>query len=681
MVNTRIIFVLLCLSLLLINGCDFFIVPEGVEVSTITKQIPWLIDGEPCQSTTYPCASKNLLGPFDSFDNLEKAISGSKYVHKQEEEKENSQQKEFEYVGRFLHITDAQVRDDRIYKDKFKNRLLRWDDIIPSTIRNSYVYSFDSLIYASFLIAYGKDQQNNSSDTTQPFVVDGGDLLDISLITELVETMNIRRKIATKYPKMKTYSLGGNHDGLTWGNWPDKVTDTRCLGINKTEFVLGHLLADPVPDRGFGFGSNEIIRNFGLETISNAPLLKEKEKELKNLAKELRDLIDKLEIMRNELKKNPDKKEEYREKKESYNKKLKTYHEELEKYFEANNNKVKNLKSQRPKKYRTENKWTFIQRRMDDIADAAKKRWRIRNELSPEEREWLLTYPLAFRNAIYTTGKGDWVGPECGYYSWVDKNQKDKDNKGAKIRYIVLDTRSRLYKEGDIHEVQLGWFYNELINAYGEKQCVVIFAHHHPEKVIACGQNRTDFLRLLEKFPNIVAYFYGHEHCNEEAYPPGINPKKITDKDKDKEVQRHSCGNFILIQTGSPVDFPQTARKVKICIRKEGSQQKTVVVRWQHVRPKGNMSKEGNLLNAYLKTSLQGAKRDYKREHPSEKIDSIKEDWIEKGKLEDGSFEMEVNFNKERQDLKKLLSSSRMGKINKLRNALDLPSVPKKAQK
>ncbi|MCK4624334.1 MAG: hypothetical protein KAV00_03415 [Phycisphaerae bacterium] len=717
-------FVLAALSLFLISGCVFFEVPEDVAVSTATKRIPWLLNEQYAQeSAPGPGARVSPSEHFtSSFKSLDKAIkAGLKQVPGSKTKKETKDiTQNYICVGRFLHITDAQVRDDRIYaKGKFKNQLLRLDTVLAPAIRNSYVYAFDSLIYASFLIGYGKyakKQGNNGPNSVQPFVVDGGDLLDISVITELVETMNIRREIADKY-KLQVYSIGGNHDGLTWGNLPDKPTKMRGLGVNKTEFVLGHLLADPVIDRGFGFGRNEIIQRFGLKNDTKLTdndlreMFKDEGKKLVRLRDELVKIEEKLEKLEENLERHKVSREKYEfllwliksrlwksrlgklyarsvhhETRDGYHKIVNIcrmiediirtedkLHKERKAYFEVKKEAIRTTLAKTPPKGITKKDWKFICRQLGDIVDAAEERWQISNKLKPEERKWLLTHPIAFRKAIHTTSEGDRIGPECGYYSWPHPGYKKPY---FPIRYIALDTRSSIYKEGDIHEVQLGWFYNQLVDAYIKNQYVIIFAHHHPKKVLwwLCRSNATDFRKILRSFPNIVAYFYGHEHRNEEYYHQSA---------KKSKVKKHSYGSFMLIQTGSPIDFPQSARNVEIFIPKERKQwPQEVILRWRHVRPKGNASKEGRLLNAYFKAGLRGAKKDYNREHKFKPIDSIRE-WVEgnerdEGHLKAGKATVDVLEKKKGVlTLLDIFEKERVKEINRRRKAFGLEELSK----
>jgi hypothetical protein len=610
MIRSRVAPVIIGLVAVALGGCGFFRVPEDVAVPVSTRPIPWLLD-ETCSRGLLPAPSGDDLRFFKDKEYLDNAIEGLDIRSEKGPDKPaESGQK---LIGRFLHVSDAQIRDDRLYTlAKDKGLFFLWDK--PPVIRNSHVYSYDSLVYASFLIAYAKEVASDGKVPSKDgaFIVDGGDLLDISVVTELVEAMNIRRYVASKYKKLAVYSSCGNHDGLTWGNLRDEWTDTRGLGVNKTEFVLGHLLADPVKGRGWGFGRNEIIGRFGADDAKAA---------------------------------NKRHWDEF---------KAQSYWPESKKH-EA------------------------IVRWLDDIKDAAKRRQELRNlglKVAEEKRqesgepdsgnvpEELLTIPVAFREAIQTTSEGDRAGPPCGYYSWTVDGEKVRTS----VRYIVLDTRSNVYADGRMGDVQLGWLCKELVEANKLEQFVVIFAHHAPDRFCFWEPNRSAFHNVLGSFPNIIAYFYGHEHWNEDRHPRASCGKDVTP---------HGFGNFLLSQTASVNDFPQTAREVWIYERKHDSQVE-VTLWWRHVRPKPDEDRvEGRLLDACLRVSRRGAKKDRNDQHFGIRpIDSIK-DW-EKKHLRRGQAKVYPRFlepTSKALDPEWLLGPERVEKINNRRDALGLTQV------
>ncbi|MGH2547879.1 MAG: hypothetical protein ACRDHN_00695, partial [Thermomicrobiales bacterium] len=143
-------------------------------------------------------------------------------------------------VAEFLHISDAQIRDEALYEEyDVQRKLGMLDGLIPVTVRNGLIERNDCLTFAAFLSSYSKGT-NWVEWKPHRFIVHTGDLLDISVRTELIPALQAMRDAKTTYGA-KIYSVAGNHDGSTFGNIPDSASDTRALGINRSEFVLAHL--------------------------------------------------------------------------------------------------------------------------------------------------------------------------------------------------------------------------------------------------------------------------------------------------------------------------------------------------------------------------------------------------------------------------------------------------------
>jgi hypothetical protein len=161
-------------------------------------------------------------------------------------------------LARFLHISDAQLRDERLHDEQeAAARLKDLDKWVSVTVRNSNVEYLDTLTLAAFLFGFAKnDACSARRDEPGAFVIHTGDLLDISVTTELLEGLEVFA-YTQRGLRCPVYSVAGNHDGTTFGNLPDSATDTRGLGINRSEFVMGHLLTD---GGGFGFAGNELVQ-------------------------------------------------------------------------------------------------------------------------------------------------------------------------------------------------------------------------------------------------------------------------------------------------------------------------------------------------------------------------------------------------------------------------------------
>lgn len=244
----------------LLAGCSFTQTVDPSDVAAIQgASIPFLRKVEPGIATydEVRAASKNLV-PIDPMPARAPGV----------------------VVAEFLQVSDAQIRDELIPDGLQELELSLWDQIINESVRNADVEAYDSLTLAAFVAAFAQDARQAPSGP-RPFLVHTGDLLDIGLVTELIEGLNILRSEAERGgPPL--YSVTGNHDGLIFGNLPDTDAATLGLGINRSEFVLAHVLADP-RGQGFGLVRNEILGVLaGSATTASAPT------QLKNIAANLR---------------------------------------------------------------------------------------------------------------------------------------------------------------------------------------------------------------------------------------------------------------------------------------------------------------------------------------------------------------------------------------------------------
>src|SRR5262249_8872685 len=112
---------------------------------------------------------------------------------------------------------------------------------------------------------------DGSAQNPLRFLVHTGDLLDISVASELIEGVDIlhaaKKRFGGTTNGYRFFNVAGNHDGLTFGNIADEQSDTHGLGVNRSAFVLSQVLEDPpganrCPTDGFGFAGNEIVQRF-----------------------------------------------------------------------------------------------------------------------------------------------------------------------------------------------------------------------------------------------------------------------------------------------------------------------------------------------------------------------------------------------------------------------------------
>lgn len=476
-------------------------------------------------------------------------------------------------VSEFLHVSDAQIRDESLYDSSPLDlvQLGVMDLFIDVTIRRALVERFDSLTLASFLLGYAKAHQK-IPDQRNHFIIHTGDLLDISVVTELMEGMEIFKGVSTYQEyETKIRSVAGNHDGLIFGNIDDGRADGRGLDINKAEFIFAHFLADF--QEGFGFGENEIaekIKQIQLKVENSdgtGPLLDRFKKECR----------EKIPFSKNE-----------------------------ETLF-------------------GEHWWK------KDIQDFCKLSVQVIDRVKKLNNSSPLNIPLAYRKAIDFPGKLSELPIKLGYYSWCE-HYKDDDHGKCKgsashesevggVRYIVLDTRNNFYENGTMDWIQLGWVYNELIAALKNKEGVIVFSHDPPDELPVPIWDRHEeyrtLIKMLRTFPNVIAVAYGHKHKNENRPP----------------TQKKRFASF---QTGSLADFPQVGREVKIYYKsckdisavdkdlfkekncnelktKKGETGFQFRIESRFVRPRGNISESnGFKVEALLRASRRDSEKEEK---------------------------------------------------------------------
>lgn len=532
-------------------GCVFFEVPRQSGIDRAEPIVPWLNGALEEEFPDPDSLRKALKSEFKHF-NVKKAELRGRSLSQGPLSKSMAGS----LVAEFLHLSDAQIRDENLYASPdWRAKLLTYDTYINSSIRHPFVERYDSFTLAAFLIVHGKESSAYGPPMRRPFVVHTGDLIDISVSTELIDSLSILRAFRCEY---EIYSVAGNHDGLTFGNLRDRWTDTRGLGINRSEFVLGHLLYGS--PEGFGFESNEIVRRFNS-------------------------------CARGIGKKVP---------------KIRWWHF-CNKWLPEGNPCW----------------WDRVHKQTDDVLEAAE----YRDDPMASRQQ---NMPLLFRNSIHVSGEADKRSLRLGYYSFVREVPGVEKPGGIKeIRLIVLDTRMSFSADGDIDDVQMGWLYNELSDALRRGQPVIIFGHHAPNDMIMRLDRTATFYTMLEKFPNIVAYFHGHSHWNEEhefkrpwiahelkhwiRVVDLLHLKPIPAYLKNRYLRKEPH-RFPVIQTGSLADFPQVGRRVWIYSKPVGgtTHEHEVTIYWEFVRP---MGKKSSPLGRVAEAALDASRRDSKKEH------------------------------------------------------------------
>ncbi|HRK35101.1 MAG TPA: hypothetical protein PLJ47_10950 [Candidatus Hydrogenedentes bacterium] len=496
-------FLVFCLPLCLWltgNGCAFFGVQREAVPNIANTPIDWtVLDAIAAQDGLVRVGFEEL------YDSIEDDLSFYSPLRAEHTEGKPWSKP----LIRFFHISDAQIRDERIHRE-FKERwqLKIADKVIGVSKRNPYVDSYDTLTFASFIIA-GKKK---IAVEGEGFIAFTGDMLDISTSTEMIEAMNVLRAVeeADKNNQRNFYSIPGNHDGLIFGNVSDYLSFMWNLGISRTEFVLGHMavgmeMGTPTP-YGFGYEHNEIIKHAGSILAKIGTRQENWDKGGNDDASSPLAQIAGLKRM------------DY----------VRWHCEDIQAVL----------------RYPLEAR--FMQSaesvKLNSESDAVQLRELETQRLSNPTRV-PITVPGAYRQSVRVRENAE-IGLQTGYYSWCAPLLEEITGI-SQVRYISLDTRSHLWSGGDIDAVQLLWLYRELVEANANREVVVFFAHHSPGKISANNESRKAMKRLLAAFPNVIGYFYGHSHWNE-----------VDNDRKEYDVP--------LIQTGSMADFPQMGRWINI---------------------------------------------------------------------------------------------------------------------
>ncbi len=500
-------------------GCGFFSLPARTALETANEPLPWLRS-----KYTQPFVSfADIHGALeDEFDPPDKCAGALPVVPLGRP------------VSHFLHLSDAQIHDEQAYPaDEF---LRTADYAVDVTVRRPSVEAYDALVLAAFLAAAAKEKSSPDS-VPRCFVIHTGDLLDLSIASELKEGMNVLHAAAKTAP-YRLYSVAGNHDGLVWGNLPDNRTDMRGLGVNRSEFILGHLLADPEAQRGFGFGTNEILKRVVTvdDTIADTPA-------------------------------------------------------------DACSGLSGSCRGKRRLAW-----WSDVGDWFGGIRKSMKRIDSLRTGRIPASQ---IETPQVYRRAIHVSGQGDRLGLSLGYYSWSEPIRDAEPVRG--LRYIVLDTRDELLLDGSMDLVQLGWLYSQLAEALVQQQAVILFAHHGPQMMARHGglfEKRTTRIlhAMLDRFPHIVAFLYGHEHGGD----------LIANLDAP---WRNHPGAMHLVQTGSTADYPQYGRDVTVNVLANDptSLAARAEIAWRFVRPKADESAPNGLtLKAKLKDSHKDSEKEFR---------------------------------------------------------------------
>ncbi|MDQ1249428.1 MAG: family metallophosphoesterase [Actinomycetota bacterium] len=137
---------------------------------------------------------------------------------------------------------------------------------------------------------------------------------------------------------------------------------------------------------------------------------------------------------------------------------------------------------------------------------------------------------------------------------------------GPALRVFGLDTCNLVMgADGAVPQSQFDWLQSELEQVQADGKLAIVLSHHNSltleneaHNIFAPGEkliHAPEFIDMLLKFPNLVAWLNGHTHIN--------------------TIQAHrkptGAGGFFEITTASCIDYPQQAQTVELVDNKDGT--------------------------------------------------------------------------------------------------------------
>ena len=167
-----------------------------------------------------------------------------------------------------------------------------------------------------------------------------------------------------------------------------------------------------------------------------------------------------------------------------------------------------------------------------------------------------------------------------------------KADVGPRLRLLGLDTCNQVMgADGAVPQDQFDWLEGELSKAGREDVLCIVMSHHNSRTLengalAATGPSQTlvhadEFITMLHRFPNMVAWINGHTHVNEVF-------AHRNDEGED---------GFWEITTASCVDFPQQQQTIELIDNQDGTLSIFATV-LDHLSPAA--WKEGDLSNKGL---------------------------------------------------------------------------------
>jgi len=186
-----------------------------------------------------------------------------------------------------------------------------------------------------------------------------------------------------------------------------------------------------------------------------------------------------------------------------------------------------------------------------------------------------------------------------GYYAFANDIRVGGDLRHA--LNIVLDTNDLDKDEGGqagrINALQLQWLKNtlECVQNSHPNDLIFVFGHHGLQETKSPAGVHETIRSVLASSPNVVGYFYGHDHAHGICRDEG------------------SCRGFWEVMTGSLIEFPQEARLVRVKNAGNG-------LGFLELLTFGERIENGNDdLGKAVELGHRGARRDYCANHEADR--------------------------------------------------------------
>lgn len=148
---------------------------------------------------------------------------------------------------------------------------------------------------------------------------------------------------------------------------------------------------------------------------------------------------------------------------------------------------------------------------------------------NPEKKDHLLGL-LQMKHTYYSFVRNGWRlifldGNDISLFA-NEKNSDKYETAEKFLKNLEAENAANAYDwNGAISNEQMDWLANELSLSQKNKEQVIIFCHFpiYPDNVPELLWNAGSIRTLIEKYPNVFAYFNGHNHVSRFIRNSGIN--------------------------------------------------------------------------------------------------------------------------------------------------------------